>query len=118
MSLFIKYQTMLRDLGMLDLDDLEVETLRLFNDHPDIVYDYAKKFPWIFVDEYQDTNPTQVELLKTLIRAGENQICAIGDPDQRYAMTRRLDSCSSGLAFSTKGLRTWSTCRWTAGSGP
>ena len=91
MSVFIKYQTALRDLGMLDLDDLEVETLRLFNDHPDIVYDYTKKFPWIFVDEYQDTNPTQVELLKTLIRTGENQICAIGDPDQAIYGFRGAD---------------------------
>jgi hypothetical protein len=49
---------------MLDLDDLQVETLRLFNEHSDIRRKYALQFPHIFVDEYQDTNPVQVELLK------------------------------------------------------
>ena len=54
---------------MLDLDDLEVETLRLFQDHPDVCRTCARKFNWIFVDEYQDTNPIQVEILKALVHA-------------------------------------------------
>ena len=58
---------------MLDLDDLEVETLRLFNQHPDIRRKYARQFPHIFVDEYQDTNPVQVELLKRMVYAGTNE---------------------------------------------
>jgi len=82
MKPFKKYQNRLRDLGMLDLDDLEVEALRLFRDRPEIAGAYDKKFPWVFVDEYQDTNPIQVKLLKGLIRTGKNQICVIGDPDQ------------------------------------
>jgi len=93
----------LRSLKMLDLDDLEVETLRLFRDRPDICLEFANRFPKLFVDEYQDTNPIQVELLKALFHAassldhkepGQNskgqrdqqivplEICAIGDPDQ------------------------------------
>lgn len=91
MSLFTKYQMVLRDLGMLDLDDLEVETLNLFRDHPDIACDYGKKFPWVFVDEYQDTNRIQVELLKALIQTGINQICVIGDPDQAIYGFRGAD---------------------------
>ena len=81
-SMFLKYQSVLRELGMLDLDDLEMETLRLFHDHADVVRDYGVKFPWIFVDEYQDSNPIQVELLKALTQTGKSQICVIGDPDQ------------------------------------
>jgi len=81
-SMFLKYQSVLRELGMLDLDDLEIETLRLFRNHPQIACDYGEKFPRVFVDEYQDTNPIQVELLKALIQAGKSRICVIGDPDQ------------------------------------
>jgi DNA helicase-2/ATP-dependent DNA helicase PcrA len=79
---FERYQEKLRELGMLDLDDLQVETLRLFYDEPEICGKYAERFPWIFVDEYQDTNRVQVALLKALIQIGSGEICAIGDPDQ------------------------------------
>ncbi len=101
------YQSKLRNLGMLDLDDLEVETLRLFNDHPDICRKYALKFPRIFVDEYQDTNRVQVELLKRMVNTetngSENTLtspseevphpvtCAIGDPNQAIYGFRGAD---------------------------
>jgi DNA helicase-2/ATP-dependent DNA helicase PcrA len=79
---FERYQQKLRELGMLDLDDLQVETLRLFYEQPEICGNYAERFPWIFVDEYQDTNRVQVALLRALIQMGSGEICAIGDPDQ------------------------------------
>jgi DNA helicase-2/ATP-dependent DNA helicase PcrA len=91
LSLFDKYQHRLRALGMLDLDDLEVEALSLLRTHPEISEAYSKRFPWIFVDEYQDTNAAQVELLKILIRAGSGTICAIGDPDQAIYGFRGAD---------------------------
>lgn len=81
-SVFGEYQSRLRELGLLDYDDLEVETLRLFHDYPEVSRFYAEKFPWIFVDEYQDTSTIQFELLNSLIHAGPVEICAIGDPDQ------------------------------------
>ncbi|MCP4577469.1 MAG: UvrD-helicase domain-containing protein [Deltaproteobacteria bacterium] len=106
-SVFTKYQEKLRSLGMLDLDDLEVETLRLFNEHSGIRQKYALKFPHIFVDEYQDTNPVQVALLKKMVYAGTNEsentgrsrsegtpwadICAIGDPNQAIYGFRGAD---------------------------
>ncbi len=79
---FQGYQRKLRELGMFDLDDLQVETLRLFYEVPEICSKYAERFPKIFVDEYQDTNRVQVALLKALIQMGSGEICAIGDPDQ------------------------------------
>jgi superfamily I DNA/RNA helicase len=79
---FQHYQQKLRELGMLDLDDLQVEVLRLFYEEPEKCGEYAESFPWIFVDEYQDTNRVQVALLKSLIQMGSGEICAIGDPDQ------------------------------------
>jgi len=67
--LFGTYQERLRALGMLDLADLEVETLRLFRDRPQAARSWAVRFPWIFVDEYQDTNPLQAAILKALVFA-------------------------------------------------
>ena len=106
--IFQTYQRKLRESNMLDLDDLEVEVLRLLRDHADVTKGYREKFPWIFVDEYQDTNPIQVELLKTLVQPGlgsaepessvsqdsvnrQGGICAIGDPDQAIYRFRGAD---------------------------
>ena len=102
-SLFETYREKLRSLAMLDLDDLEVEALRLFRDHPEIAVEWSRRFPWIFVDEYQDTNPLQVEILKSLAYPERNRpravdrapcpvyICAIGDPDQAIYRFRGAD---------------------------
>jgi superfamily I DNA/RNA helicase len=76
------YQRRLRSLGMLDLDDLETETLRLFRDHPGVCREAGTRFPCVFVDEYQDTSPVQAELLRALAGEGGSRVTAIGDPDQ------------------------------------
>jgi DNA helicase-2/ATP-dependent DNA helicase PcrA len=89
---FQKYQQKLRDLRMLDIDDLEVETLRLFQEHPEVCREYAGRFPRIFVDEYQDTSPIQVALLRTLAKAGSVEICVIGDPNQAIYGFRGADA--------------------------
>jgi len=107
LPVFAAYQEKLRHLGMLDLDDLEVETLRLFHQYPDIRRKVAQQYPYIFVDEYQDTNPVQVALLKRLVygntRPPETEkevhsnshpcpfICAIGDPNQAIYGFRGAD---------------------------
>ncbi len=105
-SLFRSYQQRLKSLGMLDLDDLEVETLRLFKNHPEIPLSYSTRFRQIFVDEYQDTNPSQVEILKLLVyretnpaKATPDSLCkvylsAIGDPDQAIYGFRGADVCN------------------------
>jgi DNA helicase-2/ATP-dependent DNA helicase PcrA len=103
LPLYQEYQKRLRQLGMLDLDDLEVETLRLFQDNPEVTARYGSRFPYIFVDEYQDTNPVQVAILKSLVYQGTNlqgalsrepcsvHLCAIGDPDQAIYGFRGAD---------------------------
>jgi DNA helicase II / ATP-dependent DNA helicase PcrA len=90
-GLFHQYQFRLRSMGMLDLDDLEIEGLRLISEHSDLARHYAERFPWIFVDEYQDTNPAQAALLKCIVQAGPVRICAIGDPDQAIYGFRGAD---------------------------
>lgn len=81
-SFFRAYQEKLRDLCMLDLDDLEVEASRILDTFPDVANKYGRIYPEIFVDEYQDTNRIQVNILKALVQAGRATIFAIGDPDQ------------------------------------
>jgi len=102
-DLYEKYQLKLRALGMLDLHDLEVETLRLFRNHPEVAAEIGKRFPKIFVDEYQDTNRIQVDILKSLVSCAPSIpctlnrapcpvfICAIGDPDQAIYGFRGAD---------------------------
>jgi uncharacterized protein (TIGR00375 family) len=95
-DLYEKYQLKLKGLGMLDLHDLEVETLRLFKNHPEVAAEIGKRFPKIFVDEYQDTNRIQVEILKSMISCGTHvpyvaYLCAIGDPDQAIYGFRGAD---------------------------
>ena len=111
-DLFQAYQLKLRSLRMLDLHDLEVETLRLFQNHHEVAAELGKRFPKIFVDEYQDTNRTQVEILKSLVsrcssylhitdlvkdsersRRELSSVCisAIGDPDQAIYGFRGAD---------------------------
>ncbi|MBW1732890.1 MAG: UvrD-helicase domain-containing protein [Deltaproteobacteria bacterium] len=91
LSLCRHYQGRLREANMLDLDDLEVEVLRLLKERPEIAGALAREFPRVFVDEYQDTNPIQVQLLKALIGVGEGHIFAIGDPDQAIYGFRGAD---------------------------
>jgi len=90
-----KYQLKLRVLRMLDLHDLEVETLRIFQNHPDVAAELGKRFPKIFVDEYQDTNRTQVEILKLMVSCGTHLPCAlhpVEDPVADPELGRREQS--------------------------
>ena len=82
LTLYPLYERSLREMNMLDLDDLEVEALKMLQEHPNAAEIHGRRFQMIFVDEYQDTNRLQVEILKALTRAGTKSICAIGDPDQ------------------------------------
>jgi len=86
-----EYQRALRDAAMLDMDDLEIEARRLLREHPDVATHFGKRFQYIFVDEYQDTNPNQVALLKCLVEGGNGEICAIGDADQAIYGFRGAD---------------------------
>ena len=57
---------------LLDFDDLLVESHRLLKNHPEIQSKYSGRYLHLLVDEYQDTNPVQLEILKTLINGNEN----------------------------------------------
>ncbi|MDD5152519.1 MAG: UvrD-helicase domain-containing protein [Candidatus Pacebacteria bacterium] len=76
-----RYENLLKRESALDFDDLILKTVILLRNHPEILKKYQKKWKYIHIDEYQDTNGVQYELARLL--AGENKnICAVGDGDQ------------------------------------
>ena len=75
------YQTKLKDLNSADFSDLILHTVKIFKKYDDIKKLYSKKFKYILVDEYQDTNFIQSEWLKYLSGTNLN-ICCVGDDDQ------------------------------------
>ena len=75
------YQKKLIDLNVADFSDLILHTVKIFEKYKDISELYSKKFKYILVDEYQDTNFIQSEWLKYLSKHNKN-ICCVGDDDQ------------------------------------
>lgn len=75
------YQKQLRNNQCMDFDDLLMNTLRLFQEQPDVLAYYQHKFQYIHVDEYQDTNHAQYTLVNLLAARFQN-LCVVGDADQ------------------------------------
>ena len=84
------YQKELRRNQCLDFDDLIMLTIRLFQDNPEILQYYQRKFHYIHVDEYQDTNHAQYTLVN-LLAAGFRNLCVVGDADQSIYGWRGAD---------------------------
>ena len=81
LSIYKIYQQKLIDLNSSDFSDLILHTVKIFKNYSDIRSIYSKKFKFILVDEYQDTNFIQSEWLKYLSE-NNNNICCVGDEDQ------------------------------------
>src|SRR5206468_3946234 len=80
-ELYAQYQQRLKALNACDFADLLLHMLRIFRAHPDVLDGYRKRFRYILVDEYQDTNQAQYEWLKLLAEPKRN-LCCVGDDDQ------------------------------------
>ena len=75
------YQKELRNNQCMDFDDLIMNTIRLFKENEDALQFYQRKFHYIHVDEYQDTNHAQYTLVNLLADRFKN-LCVVGDADQ------------------------------------
>ena len=84
------YQKALKKNNALDFDDLLNYPLEIFENHPGILGKYRKKWKYILVDEYQDTNRAQFLLVKMLAEK-HKQICVVGDDDQSIYGWRGAD---------------------------
>ncbi|MBW3095897.1 ATP-dependent helicase [Pseudohoeflea coraliihabitans] len=93
-ALFAAYQARLQTLNACDFGDLLCHPIRMFRNHPDVLKEYQRKFRFLLVDEYQDTNTAQYMLLRLLAqrpaaedgdtgrRENAPNICCVGDDDQ------------------------------------
>lgn len=80
-TVYPKYQQILRNRNAVDFDDLLIKTVELLKNHPQILQKYQKRFQYILVDEYQDTNHVQYLLINALAGNHKN-ISVVGDDDQ------------------------------------
>lgn len=80
-SLFEVYQSKLKEYQAVDFDDLLYLPLQLFENHPDVIEFYQKKWSFILIDEYQDTNSVQHRFIQ-MLTAHHKNVFAVGDPDQ------------------------------------
>ncbi|MEK4951514.1 DNA helicase PcrA [Bacillus sp. FSL W8-1127] len=96
-EVYEEYQKRLRKNQSLDFDDLIMTTIHLFQRVPDVLEYYQRKFQYIHVDEYQDTNKAQYLLVKLLASRFQN-LCVVGDSDQSIYRWRGAD-ISNILSF-------------------
>jgi DNA helicase-2/ATP-dependent DNA helicase PcrA len=89
-EIYQRYQTELRRSNALDFGDLLLLTVRLFEDHPAVLAHYQRRWKYLLVDEYQDTNPVQYKLLR-LLAAAHGNVCVVGDEDQSIYGFREAD---------------------------
>ncbi|AND85856.1 DNA helicase PcrA [Clostridium tyrobutyricum] len=80
-DVYMLYQKKLKNNNALDFDDLIYKTVQLFKENSDVLEFYQRKFQYIMIDEYQDTNKSQYELVELLAKSHKN-ICVVGDDDQ------------------------------------
>jgi DNA helicase-2/ATP-dependent DNA helicase PcrA len=80
-NIYVEYQRRLRSAGALDFDDIIMETVRLFREHPEVLEHYQERFQYVLIDEYQDTNRAQYHLVN-MLAARHRNLCVVGDADQ------------------------------------
>jgi len=89
-QIYAEYKKELAKANALDFDDLLLETVRLLKAASSVREYYNRRFQYILVDEYQDTNRPQYELMRLLAGARHN-VCAVGDEDQSIYSWRGAD---------------------------
>ncbi len=80
-DLFLRLQSTLRAHNAVSFDHLIHLTIRLFEEHPNVLERYQEKCRYLMIDEYQDTNPSQFRLAELLV-GKYNNLCVVGDDDQ------------------------------------
>ncbi len=89
-DVYVGLQRALHVANAMDFDDLMLHPLALFRGHPDVLMRWQRRFDYILVDEFQDTNKAQYELIR-LLGAGHRNVFAVGDDDQSVYGWRGAD---------------------------
>lgn len=89
-EIYADYQDRLLRAGAMDFDDLLVNVVRLFREHPDVLHHYQQRFRHVLIDEYQDTNVAQNEIALSLA-AEHHDITIVGDENQSVYRFRGAD---------------------------
>ncbi|MFK8025831.1 MAG: ATP-dependent helicase, partial [Ilumatobacter sp.] len=89
-EVYAEYQARLQKAGAMDFDDLLLNVVKLFREHPNILEHYRERFTNILVDEYQDTNQAQNEIV-LMLAGGHHNVCVVGDTDQSVYRFRGAD---------------------------
>ena len=87
---FLEYEAELHKSNAVDFGGLITGVLNLFDNFPDVLARYQKRFKYVLVDEYQDTNRSQFKLIKMLTENNRN-VCVVGDEDQSIYSWRGAD---------------------------
>ena len=88
--IFEGYRAELRKANALDFDDLLLEAVRVLKVSSEVRERYNRRYRWLLIDEYQDTNRPQYELMK-LLAGEEKNVCVVGDEDQSIYSWRGAD---------------------------
>ena len=89
-ELYATYQRLLAEANALDFGDLILQTQQLFERFPEVLAHYRRRWNYVLVDEYQDTNRVQYELVQQLASEHKN-LCVVGDGDQSIYGWRGAD---------------------------
>jgi DNA helicase-2/ATP-dependent DNA helicase PcrA len=89
-KVYARYLALLKESGAVDFDDLLLKTVELFDSAPAVRERYARRFRYVMIDEYQDTNRPQYLLVSQLASIHGN-LAVVGDPDQSIYKWRGAD---------------------------
>ena len=89
-NVYKDYEAQLKKNNAMDFDDLLLKAFHLLRDYPEVLEDYRRRFRYIMVDEYQDTNRIQYEIIHLLAMQHRN-LCVVGDDDQCIYQWRGAD---------------------------
>lgn len=89
-KIYATYQRILLDSNALDFGDLLLRTTELFKRFPEVLAHYQRRWQYVLVDEYQDTNRVQYEFVQQVSGQHRN-LCVVGDPDQSIYAWRGAD---------------------------
>lgn len=89
-DVYRRYQQQLVNNNAMDFDDLLMNTAFLLHDNPDLLEQYRRKFRYVMIDEYQDTNYAQFRIINLLAKEHQN-LCVVGDDDQAIYSWRGAD---------------------------